>query len=78
MSSLRARTGVTAITGEFTTSRAVVRKRTANASNASVERLILILNREQFTGTVTIGMSDGHVRTIKAEDSADIVDWPDV
>lgn len=78
MSALRARTGVTAITGEFTESRAVVRKRTANASNASVGNLILILNRELFTGTVTIGMSQGHVRTIAAEDSADIVDWPDV
>lgn len=74
MSSLRALSGATPITGEFTESRAVVRKRTANASNESLGSLISILKRENFSGTITVGMTQGNIRTLSAEDRQSMPD----
>lgn len=70
MSALRSLTGVTPITGEFVVTRCMVRVQKSNASNDSYTRLVAILQRSRFTGTVTIGMTEGNVRTLSAEDRA--------
>lgn len=58
--------------GEFAETKAVLRCRSANGSNESLARLMVILKRENFTGTVTIGITGGSLRTIKAEDRTTI------
>lgn len=50
--------------------RCVVRKRTMNGT--PMDALFVLLLRENFTGTLTLGMSQGRVRTIAAEDRQDI------
>jgi hypothetical protein len=70
MSTLRALNGRTKETGEIVMTRCVVRKRTMNGT--PVEALFVFLLRENFTGTVTLGMSQGHVRTIAVEDRQEI------
>ena len=64
---LRARTGVTAITGEFTESRSLVRRRVASESS-SLDQFMLIMQREKFTGDIVIKMAQGGVRAIAAQD----------
>ncbi len=70
MSALRALNGRTEETGEIVMTRCVVRKRTMNGT--PIDSLFIFLLRENFTGTVTLGMSSGHVRTIAVEDRQDI------
>lgn len=70
MSALRALQGRTKQTGEIIMTRCVVRKRTMNGT--PMDALFVLLLRENFTGTLTLGMSQGRVRTIAAEDRQDI------
>lgn len=65
---MKAPIGLTIVTGEFIEAKTLVRCRTASGSVESLSRLMVILKREKFTGTVTVGMCSGGVRTIKAED----------
>lgn len=69
-SAIRALNGRTQATGEFVTTRCVLRKRTMNGT--PMDTLFVYLLRENFTGTVTLGMSQGRVRTIAAEDRQEI------
>lgn len=66
-SAIRARNGATPITGEFAESRQVVRRRVA-PETSSIEQLMLIMQREKFTGEIVIKMCQGGVRAISAED----------
>jgi len=68
MSTLRAHTGITPITGEFIESRCVVRRRAASEPH-SIESFVAIMRREKFSGKIEIEMWQGGVRRIFAEDS---------
>ena len=73
MITLRARTGITQVTGEFMETRAVVRTRSCSGGAIeSVPSLLDILHRERFTGKVVVEMSQGGVRSILAEDRQQI------
>jgi hypothetical protein len=72
MSALRSLTGVTSITGEFTTKQEVVRRQAANASNRDFQRFMAYFQMQGFTGNVTFGMTQGNIRTVTAEDSIEI------
>lgn len=67
MSALRSHTGATPITGEFVESHMIIRRRVATSDN-SVEAFMVIMEREKFTGEITIQMLKGGVRAISAED----------
>jgi hypothetical protein len=72
MSTLRALNGATPQTGEFIVTRAVVRVRTANGSGRGIVHLVEHLRDESFSGTVTLIMQRGTLRTIRLEDRAEI------
>lgn len=69
-SPIRALSGRTQVTGEIVMTRCVVRKQVMNGT--SMDALTTYLLRENFTGTVTLGVSHGRVRTIAAEDRQEI------
>jgi hypothetical protein len=72
MSTLRALSGATPETGEFIVTRAVVRVRTANGAGRGIVSLVDHLRNESFSGTVTLVMQRGTLRTIRLEDRAEI------
>ncbi len=67
---LRALNGRTQATGEVVMTRCVVRKQVMR--NVALDVISEWLQRESFTGTVTLGVSQGHIRTMSAEDRQDI------
>jgi len=69
---LRARTGITPETGEFSEVRSLVRTRSCTGAVEAVPALLGILHRERFTGQVVIEMSQGGVRRMVAEDRQQI------
>lgn len=70
MSTLRALNGRTQIIGEVVVTRCVVRRQTMR--DVALEAISAWLKRESFTGTVTLGVAQGHIRTMSAEDRQDI------
>ena len=70
MSSLRALSGRTRQTGEIVVTRCIVRKRMMDGM--PMEPLFRLLTTENFTGTVTLGVYRGGVRTISVEDRQEI------
>ena len=40
--------------------------------DVALEAISAWLKRESFTGTVTLGVAQGHIRTMSAEDRQDI------
>ncbi len=67
MSNLRA---VNGRMQEIVVTHCVVRKQTMDGT--PLDALVAYLLRENFTGTVTLGVSHGRIRTISAEDRQDV------